>query len=338
LKIAIVSNSLSGGGAERSMNTLANELVTNNYDVTQIALNHSPQDTVENLASIIQIEREWKAGIVSTVYRFLKFNFYLLQLKPKILILNCELAELYGAFSLFTEKIVAVEHTNRPWDGRKKIGFLVRWTLHARRVKWVKVSSFLPIWPHRNNAATTIENPITRSQKRRSSENNRIDYLVYVGRITRQKGANLLPTIAKLTKKKLILLGDGELLIPILGECHDKKVDVVSHGFVKDPWKLIPPNSLLIIPSLWEGDGLVVVEAVLSNVPFLISDIPEFRRFNFSENNYCSRLDDFVKSISKFEGNLESLEIPSGIAVELENSRNPVYVSKQWINFLESVT
>jgi glycosyltransferase involved in cell wall biosynthesis len=336
LKIVIVSNSLSGGGAERSMNILANELVSNNYNVIQIVINHSPQDTVQNLAPLIEIKREWKAGFFSTAYRFLKFNFHLLQLRPDVLILNCELAELYGAFSLFSGKITAVEHSNRPWKGREKIGFLVRWLLRARKVNWVKVSSFLQIWPYKNFDAPTIENPVTRFKRRSSSENERIDQLVFVGRFTPQKGTNFLPSIAKLTNKKLLLIGNGELLDSILQECREKCVEVESHGFARNPWSLIPPNSLVLIPSVYEGDGLVVVEAVLTNLPFLVSDIPEFRRFGFPDKNYCFKMEDFVKSVSKYEGLLQSLEAPSEIARALENSRNPSSISKQWVNFLES--
>jgi glycosyltransferase involved in cell wall biosynthesis len=336
LKIVIVSNSLSSGGAERSMNTLANELVLNDYDVTQIVLNNSTQDTVENLASIIEIKREWKAGISSTVYRFLKFNFFLLQSKPKILILNCELAELYGAFSLYSGKILAVEHTNKPWNGRQKVGFLVRWILRARKVSWVKVSSFLQIWPYKNFPATTIENPVIPLKRRDSRENKQIDNLVYVGRFSPQKGTEFLPFIAKSTNKKLVLYGDGESLDAVLKECRSNFVDVESHGFVRGPWESIPTNSLLLIPSSWEGDGLVVVEAVLGNLPFLLSDIPEFRRFGFPDKNYCTTIDDFIDSISDYETALQDLEVTDEVATDLEISRNPNYISKKWIEFLKN--
>jgi len=338
LKIVIVSNSLSGGGAERSMNTLANELVSSNYKVTQIVLNNSSQDLVENLAPVIEIKREWKAGFFSTIYRFLKFNFCLIKLKPDILILNCELTELYGAFSIFTGKIIAVEHTNKPWDGRERIGFLVRWLLRVRKVNWVKVSTFIEIWPYKGIPAVTIENPVMQFIKKSSDENKRIDHLVYIGRMTAQKGTDLLPLIAKLSGKKLILFGDGELLDSVLKECQENNIDVASHGFIREPWKLVPSNSVLIVPSRWEGDGLVVVEAALGNFPFLISDIPEFRKFSFSDKNYCLTLNDFVKSISEFHENLGSLEIPAGMARALEDSRNPVYISKQWMKLLEDRT
>jgi glycosyltransferase involved in cell wall biosynthesis len=173
-------------------------------------------------------------------------------------------------------------------------------------------------------------------KKRNSGENKRIDYLVYIGRLTVQKGADLLPSMAELSEKKLLLFGDGELLDSIVKESRERNVEVISHGFVRDPWKLIPPNSILIIPSRWEGDGLVVVEAVLGNVPFLLSDIPEFRRFDFSDKNYCSGLNEFVKSIAKYDESLTSLEISATKANVLQNSRKPAFIAKQWMNLLES--
>ena len=300
-----------------------------NFDVTQIVLNHSSRDSVENFAPVIEINREWKAGFFSTVYRFFKFNYFLLKLKPKVLILNCELAELYGAFSIFTGKIIAVEHTNKPWNGREKIGFIVRWILLARRVNWVRVSSLIQIWPYKNTAATTIENPVARLKKRKSTENQRIDRLAYVGRFTLQKRTNFLSAIAKSTNRDLILIGDGESLDSVLKECRENSVQVTSHGFVKNPWQLVPPNSLLLNPSGSEGDGLVVIEAVLGNVPFLISDIAEFRRFGFPDRNYCSVVDDFIDSIASYEAKLYELEIPKETSRELEKLRKPFKISKK---------
>jgi glycosyltransferase involved in cell wall biosynthesis len=337
VKIVFVSNSLSGGGAERSINTLANELISYDYDVTQIVLNNSAQDLVKNLAHLVEIKREWKAGIFSTFFRFMIFNFYLIKLKPKILILNCELAELYGAFSFFSGKIIAVEHTPKPWKDREKIGLLVRWVLRARRASWVKVSSLIQIWPYKNKTATTIENPIAQFKRRSSFENKRIDQIVYLGRFTTQKQTSILPSIAKFSKKKLVLIGTGDLLKSQLQECHEKNVEVISHGFVNDPWSLVLPNSLLLVPSAYEGDGMVVVEAIMRNVPFLISDIPEFRRFGLPERNYCSELDDFIKSISEYEDDLEKLEIPDGIFHALLSERNPRYISHQWVTYLDSM-
>jgi glycosyltransferase involved in cell wall biosynthesis len=114
------------------------------------------------------------------------------------------------------------------------------------------------------------------------------------------------------------------------------KIELDSHGFVPDPWILISQNSLLIVPSAWEGDGMVVIEALARNIPFLVTDIPEFRRFGFEEKNYCTSIMDFVDRIEEFNHKLFDLEIPSSFQTKIKMSRNPVYISDLWIKFLNS--
>jgi len=337
LKILIVSNSLSGGGAERSMNTLANELFSRKYDVTQIVLNNASEDTVKNLAPVIEIHREWKAGLLSTIYGFLKFNFFLLEQKPRVLILNCELAELYGAFSIYTGKIIAVEHTKKPWHGREKIGYMVRLLLHVRKIHWIKVSSLLSIWPLKKVNARTLENAIVPISARKSSKNIKIENLVFVGRFTTQKQVEILPELAKSTNKNLILFGEGELLNWLLKQCQEKQIHVKSHGYTNELWELIPENSLLLVPSKWEGDGMVVIEAAFANMPFLVSDIPEFRRFSFPNRNYCKKPEDYVATIHKYEDCLHKLEMPSNKVFEFSAARNPAFVAEQWEMYLKSI-
>ncbi len=320
------------------MNTLANELFSSKYNVTQLVLNNASEDIVKNLAPVLEIHREWKAGLFSTIYGLLKFNFFLLKLKPRVLILNCELSELYGAFSIFTGKIIAVEHTNKPWHGREKIGFVVRLILHARKTYWVKVSSLLNIWPIKNVSTPTLENAIIPISARKSSKNKKIENLVFVGRFTTQKQVEILPELAKSTNKNLILFGEGELLNCILKQCQERQIQVKSHGYINELWKLIPENSLLLVPSKWEGDGMVVIEATLANMPFLISDIPEFRRFSFPNRNYCNKIEDYVASVHKYEDNLQKLEIPRNKVSELSASRNPTFIARKWEMYLNSIT
>ena len=336
LKLVIVSNARSGGGAERSMNTLANELLGKGFNVVQIFLNNSKRDTVPNLALVYEMNREWKDGNFRTFTKFLKFNSCLIRIKPDILMLNCELAELYGAFSFYSGITIAVEHTNKPWLNRKKLGRFVRLILRCRQTHWIKVSSHINVWPQEKKEATIIENPIMECKRRAIEDNRQIDNLVFIGRFTLQKQPNILVSIAKATNKKLLLFGEGELLNSVKKECVENQIDFLSYGFVANPWSLVPPNSLLIIPSKFEGDGMVVVEAVLANLPFLISDIPEFRRFNFPEENYCSSIEGYISSIINFEKRLNNIEIPTLTSTRLATDRDPIRISNDWIHLLKN--
>jgi hypothetical protein len=42
-------------------------------------------------------------------------------------------------------------------------------------------------------------------------------------------------------------------------------------------------------------------------VPLLLSDIPDFRRFDLPNRNYCHSVDDFVERVKAYKKNADSL-------------------------------
>lgn len=108
--------------------------------------------------------------------------------------------------------------------------------------------------------------------------------LVCVGRFEKVKNQQLLiKAFSRLEDKmaKLILVGDGrerenlENLISDLN-CKDR-VDLV--GFSAEPEKYLAKSTLFVLPSLSEGFGIAVLEAMQQGLPCLCSNvggIPEF--------------------------------------------------------------
>ena len=115
--------------------------------------------------------------------------------------------------------------------------------------------------------------------------------LITAGRLTKQKGQWYLPRVFKALKEKhkdlkLVILGEGELkdyLVKLSEELGLKtyvwdrdnlseSFDVYFLGFQKNPFKFIARSKLFVFPSLWEGFGNVLVEAMACGVPVLSSD------------------------------------------------------------------
>ena len=138
--IAILTNSFSGGGAERSMNILANEFQKNGFETSLIAVNSGPEDVVPRECATYCLERNWKAGFVETLKSRKKLKTVLNSLNPDSIIVNCELPELLIALTRTKSEIFVVEHASDPWRGRKFIGLIIRAILIAKKVKWVAVS------------------------------------------------------------------------------------------------------------------------------------------------------------------------------------------------------
>ncbi len=323
----IVSNSITGGGAEISMMRLFLALRNKNFLVSLCALNEDGI-TRNPAQGMVVIGRSWGAGPLGTLRNLRKFRQHLKQEKPDIMLVNCELPELY--VSLCASKgsnLIIVEHTSRPWNGRRSLGFIVRSILLLRRARWVTVSrDRYPIWPY---SIDPIFIPNAHVQDNSSIPADSAE-LVFVGRLNHGKHPEVVAEAARLTNSTADFFGDG----PDLGNLKQKYDDsqIRFHGFIENPWRKISPTSLVIVASEYEGDGMNVIEAVANGNPILLADNSDLRRFNFPEGNYFKSLDELTSKIwdSKRVGT-KPLKLPHSIRTKLLEEREPNKVSEQWI-------
>ena len=101
-----------------------------------------------------------------------------------------------------------------------------------------------------------------------------------------------------------------------------------------DPWPLIQYNDLVIIPSEYEGDGLVLLEAMARNYSVLLNDIPDFRRFDLPKVNYCKSVEDFRDRILTYSNNIQLLMIPSKMSAGHLEKRAIDSIGNAWEDFL----
>lgn len=100
-----------------------------------------------------------------------------------------------------------------------------------------------------------------------------------MGRFCRQKGQRHLVrafsrVVEKMPNARLLLLGEGPLwdrLIRIVKTFHIEK-NVVFCGFQENPFALLGRSNVFVFPSLWEGFGYALEEAICCGVPCISSD------------------------------------------------------------------
>ena len=93
----LVTNSLTGGGAERAMNLLSIELLNRGWSTALVPINAGGQDQVIPLCDVFPLERPWNGSLASTFKSVIKFNQVVRSWRPDVVILNCDLPELLGA-------------------------------------------------------------------------------------------------------------------------------------------------------------------------------------------------------------------------------------------------
>lgn len=340
MRVMIVTNSFTGGGAERSANITANELKALGLEVSLVAINSGPEDLVRITADKHCLGRPWQGGIWPTAKALFDLNTLVRRIKPDFILANCELPELMSALLFFQTQIIVVEHTSNPWAGRLELGRVIRRLLKFRNSKFVTVSSHLSIWPWCQIPNRVIQNPLDlenfkpRLKLRSISSINR---LVFIGRLNHAKNPGWLIEISRSTNLPCIYIGDGEMRQELETASLHSNVETVFAGRVENPWELLLPGDLLIVPSNFEGDGLVILEALIHGIPLIVREIPDLLRFNFPSKNYSPSVEDFTRTINEFRYSLNELSIEYEFSRNLISQRDPKTIAESWKTLLMEI-
>jgi glycosyltransferase involved in cell wall biosynthesis len=324
MRILIVSNSISGGGAERSMRILNNEFNRKKIDSTLLCLNNSGEDVP--LESEMILSRKWKSGPWATFINFKEFVRVCKSINPDTLVINCELPELYVAMlPLIVKRMICVEHTSKPWAGRRKIGRIVRSLLFLRHAEWVTVNKDESrVWPL-GSPALHIANPVDSPQL--ADSQNSLPPFVFIGRLREEKGIRVILDAVTETGTRISVFGSGTLEVEL-----KKKYSSVAdfYGFIENPWRFIAPFQTVIIGSEYEGDGIVVVEAILAGSPILLRDIADLRKFGLSDDSYFKNEGDLRLRIENAMKNPDAIRPDVNMRKKLAAERSLDDVFLQW--------
>lgn len=329
----ILTNSVSGGGAEISMGRLHQTLTDLGVNTTLCAIN-TEIDKSPTQPEIFVVGREWKSGIKGTLLSLLVFRKHLLLQKPDLVIANCELPELYIAITApWRLPIVSVEHTSRPWLGRKFLGVAVRFVLHLRRTRWVTVSrGQTKIWPF---ASMPEYIPNTHLQSSNKEGESKAD-LVFIGRLNQGKHPEIAAEAAKLTSATIDFFGTGPELENL--NLKYRSSNICFRGFIEEPWTHISSRPIVIVPSEFEGDGMTVIESLSNGNPILLADNPDLRRFDLPDINYFENLEDLIVKIKEAQTfGVDKFRINEMQKESRLLERDPVIVGKKWISLFNKI-
>jgi GalNAc-alpha-(1->4)-GalNAc-alpha-(1->3)-diNAcBac-PP-undecaprenol alpha-1,4-N-acetyl-D-galactosaminyltransferase len=340
-KLLFLTNSLTGGGAERAMNIVANELVRLGLEVGLVPINESKDDFVKLNCPVFPLLRKWQGGVIDTMQAITRYRKVLKEFDPDIVILTCELPELFAALSFQRSQSIVVEEAKEPWRKRKVLGQIVRRWLFARNVTWVAASGHLDIWPGNREPDCIIPNPLTDfgqilplTHFDLNQNPDILKRLAFVGRLSPEKRPDWFFEICKQSQEKGVCFGVGVMEMHLREYSEKHGIDVQFEGFMPNPWQSLDLNELVIIPSQSEGDGLVVIEAISRGLPILLSDIPEFRFFGLDDKHYCKKPEDFSSRILAFSRKISELRVDENKARSILEPRKIEKVGQSWIQLI----
>lgn len=302
-KIAFFLPSVRGGGAEKSIVKMCNELVTMGASVDLVLVKYegSLLNYISDQVNVVDLKCS------RSILSVFKLAFYLINSNPDALIsamkhanIPAILAREIAKFIGFKTKLLISERSNasKSFENNKSfknnILLLSMSLLYPKADKVIGISKgvsqdlaqLLNLEPEKVH---TIYNPVVNNElftlcnvTVEEDWFKKIDHpiIIAVGRLTKAKGFdNLIKAFAKVSFKincYLVILGEGEereSLETLIGTL-SLKDKVYMPGFVNNPYKFMKHSDVFVLSSVWEGFGNVLVEAICCGCKIVSNDCP----------------------------------------------------------------
>ena len=293
---------LKGGGTERNIINLINNIDGNLYDVTIVAgsIGGSLESELGKEVRMINMKRSTILGLLFGLKKVLK------QEKPDILVSalpHINTISMMAKLSSLKTKIILTEHTTV-----SSLSTTARTLLKRLAAKYILPHLMKTYYPAANKIICVsqgvkedlssivgnlpqmqvIYNPvfdpsILEAAKEPLGEDQYIfegayPVIIAVGRLVKAKDyPNLLNAFKKVLlvkKARLLILGEGseEKYLKNLATQLKMYNDVIFAGFKKNPYKYMAHSSVFVLSSTREGFGNVIVEAMACNVPVIATN------------------------------------------------------------------
>jgi glycosyltransferase involved in cell wall biosynthesis len=304
-KICIVVHDLRGGGAEKMMVRLANQMALEGDDISIILISSGG----ENLAFVDDSVTLVELNCHRTLHAFFPLRKMLKALKPDAVLSALTHINVITAFCCaslgWSKKLSVSERNTFSLDKRVNSNRFMRFAYKI--APWVY--RFLPnpvicvskgvaddlvsTTAVRGRDVVIAPNPVITNETKQAAEQPAYHpwlqkkdkpVLVAVGRLSHQKGFDLLIDVfSQLNKQvpsRLIIFGEGELRgslqsqIDSLGICDD----VSLAGYTSNPIAELKSADVYVLSSRFEGSPNALVEAMSVNTPVVAFDCPSGAR------------------------------------------------------------
>ena len=299
-RLAIFLPALHGGGAERTMVNLANEISARGYGVDLVVarLVGPMQKEIDPQVRTIDLGAKSTLGSTQALIRY--FN----QVRPQAVLSALSRANLTAIlarkFSKAPQRLfVCEQNTVSSWT-QKSRNWRFRWVPAMAAILYRQSDGVIAVSqgvaedliqkckvPRKK--VIVIHNPvISPSMQQRADEplchdwlsKNSAPLILAVGSLTLQKDyPTLIDAFAQLRRRracKLLILGEGSQreTIEKAVVSHGLEQDVSLPGFVSNPYAYMRRASAFALTSKWEGLPTVLIEALYCGLPVVSTDCP----------------------------------------------------------------
>ena len=172
-------------------------------------------------------------------------------------------------------------------------------------------------WYQKRNAVT-IGNGIVSSRYVRDGNKDQLFTCIFLGRLEKQKNPLYLIELANSLRNKytfrIRVVGSGSLEASLREKIKEHHLEDFFEltRFCNEPNKLLSAAHCLLLPSLWEGMPLVLLEAGAAGVPVIATPVGAVSAIANSSNAFIGKLVDFPRLLEEVINNYPEAMIKSG--------------------------
>lgn len=337
-RIAIFVKNLPIGGVQKVVVQLANGFVQRGLEVDLVVAKGGGAmakllEPAVNLVDL-RVRRMWSAA--SGLRRYIRQN------SPDALLsagIQENVLAVWGTAFLSTTRLVLSVHTDMSQFAANAQVWYSKVSSSGIRLFYGRADAIIAaskgIWqdliataPGLKHKSSVVYNPVVDESLRQLSreyvehpwfsEGEDIPVILGIGRMDPPKNFELLlravARVAKTREVRLCLIGDGIDRKRLESITRDLEIEdrVLFAGFERNPYKYMANASLLVMPSRFEGFGLVLVEAMACGCPVVSTDCPSGPREILEDGRWgrLVPLDDVDALAQAIEESLDSEEDP----------------------------
>ncbi len=289
LVVHILPTLESGGGAERLVMQLSERLPEYGFESHIIAIvRGGSMESIlrEQNIGFTVLERQGIFGRFTNIFRLKNF---LQDLNPDIVHTHLSASNFFGRLSARMagcKNVITTMHNVRMYHGRA--GEFIMRAMKNFSALYIAISKDVAVYLERElkiptDKITIIPNgvEISKIKKRQSRPFFDIPKILFVGRLEPQKNPDIfLEALAQVHRPyECHIYGQGSMEHELKRLADELGIlpRIFWHGVASDVYDVYAKHDLFVLPSAWEGFGLVAIEAAVSGIPMIASDLPVMR-------------------------------------------------------------
>lgn len=283
MNIVLVTPSLDDGGSQRYISEMANYWVSQNHEVTIIALRvNEIFYTISDKVKIILFDFHYSGKIskLSNGIRvFFKLRKKIKQIQPDFVLSVLSSTNILTLCSTYFLGIkIFVKDVMSPYSKRNKLEKILRKFLYKRAAGVITMTSVAKRVIEEETGAKNIKiipNPVKNIVIDKKVKKERI--ILNIGRLVSQKGQKYLLEVCARIKDsewKFVILGDGPLRDSLKKQIIDLKIEknIELIGAVKNIDEWLSKAHIFAFTSVSEGWGIALSEAMNAGLPCVSFD------------------------------------------------------------------